>query len=324
MATPIRRPVNVPGPDPDGDPVDLGPLGARRRPAPRRPAPAAGWCGAGARRAGGSSRRSTPQSRSVSSKRHRGGARRRVEPENPHRITTWRSSPPACSSRTRAATCPSAGQLLLPGGRATRRTRSCPGPGSRRADRDPRRRARPAGTDRRGRPPHRRPRIALADRERRAGHRDRHAQRPGGAAHERRLAGAQLPLDQHDVARGQLGRQPSLRAPRSRPRRVTETGLAQADTVEPRPPWVPLPSGHHGRRSVQLPGAHRRCSCSAWSGIAPSVPTSLARAARLRDRQGGRPRRRDDRQQHHRAGLDGRVRRLLTTTRAAATARWPR
>ena len=43
--------------------------------------------------------------------------------------------------------------------------------------------------------------VEVADHERRARHRLGDAERPRGAAHERRLAGAELAGDEHDVAR---------------------------------------------------------------------------------------------------------------------------
>ncbi len=219
MATPIRSPVNVPGPDPDGDPLDLRPSRLRRAPAPRRSAAAAGRRGAGRCAGGGSSRASTARSLDASHERDRGRRGGGVEGQDPHRdlgsICTALRSPPRVLEPHRAAIRRERRRSMPPLPAATRRRRSCPAEvvgqqlGVLVVE------VTHAGTGRGARPATR-PAIALADREGRAGDRRAHAERPAGAAHEGGLARAQLALDQHHVARRAACARAPRRAPRSR------------------------------------------------------------------------------------------------------------
>ena len=126
VATPIRRPVNVPGPSPTA---------IRSIASQPRPASSMTWAISGRSRvawAGRARRRRVvtafPDAPRPDRQGHRGGPRRGVEGQDPHRDLDLhvRSSGPACSIRTRAATDARA-RPARPPGRATRRTRSCPG-----------------------------------------------------------------------------------------------------------------------------------------------------------------------------------------------------
>ena len=258
--------------DADGDPVEVRShpsAGAPR--AARRPAPAA------ASRAAALTRRRVvaaleleraSRSRPVSQQRDRRRARRRVEPEDLHRRSTsiTRRSPPACSSRTRAAI------RARPDSAAPRR---------RPLDERDRVRAEVVGEqvgvlgfearhaeqidvcDRHGR------RVALADRERRAGDGGAHAERAARAAHERRLARAKLALDEHHVARREAGASsapsasvsPGLASHNGAPR-----SLSSARWRSGRPRRVPAGSCR------RAPRATCRSRCAAATPRAAALP----------------------------------------------------
>ena len=199
-------------------------------------------------------------------------------------MMTRRRSPPRCSRRTRAATW-TVGRGPARRARATRRRRR----GRHRA------RRRAASGSSPSRPSQAEEvevadrdaavLVAAGDRERRAGHRHLDAEGAGGAAHERRLAGAELARDQDDVAPAQRSRRAPRRAPRSRPasrsqRRPSERAAAQQQ-----------PGGHERRRPAGASGM--RSKPVRGSSLGPAEPCVLgAAAARRCLRLGGRLRRR--------------------------------
>ena len=138
--------------------------------------------------------------------------------------------------------------------------------------------------------------VALADRERRAGDAPAHSERTAGAAHERRLAGAELPGDQHDVA-GLAAPPPA--APRAPP--VSAGPLVR---------WTPVGGGgcwRIGRGRYRTRDDDRRVR-SPRRRRARDAARPRRRAALVRHRQSRRLGRRDDREQRRRARLDGRLR----------------
>ena len=152
VAIPIRSPVNVPGPTPTAirstssqpTPAALEHLDDQRQ--------QARGVAAGARPARGSSRaleRDAVRIADSATAVARGGG---VEGQDPHAISTQpRSSPPACSSRTRAAIARQArASVRLAARRPLDERDRVRARGSRRADRGPRRPVGRPGTDRRG------------------------------------------------------------------------------------------------------------------------------------------------------------------------------
>ena len=97
VATPIRRPVNVPGPTPTRDAVEVGERQARLVEQPRRRAAAAATAWPG-RSPGAGSWRSSRSRRSATTVAGRGGVEREERSCRAHSIVTRRASPPACSS----------------------------------------------------------------------------------------------------------------------------------------------------------------------------------------------------------------------------------
>ena len=148
--------------------------------------------------------------------------------------------------------------------------------------------------------------VAVADRVRRARDVLAHAERRARAAHERRLAGAELAGDGHDVADARAARQAPPRAPRSPPVswsasprvRSNHACIRNRRDKRHRPRAVrALPGGRAGldrRARRPLPRARRRArGSSKETGIrrassSSSSPTSRRRSAGTRRRSTAR------------------------------------
>ena len=238
---PDPQPRERPGSDADGDAIDVVPADPGALEHHARSAAAAGSRGRAARRAVGRRapcrrRRRRPTARPWS----RGVAVSNARILIGASIVTTRRSPPACSITTRAASARQARD------RRDRVLRPLD-------ERDP------VGAEVVGqqvrilapqirdavqvevRDGHAR-RVALTDRERRAGDDAVDPERAAGAADERGLAGAELSLDQHDVARPRASRRAPRRAPRSAralARLVVAVTSAHANVEKPDGPIAP-------------------------------------------------------------------------------------
>ena len=239
MAIPIRRPVNVPGPTPTAirsTPASSIParssssaIERQQRVAWRGRAPGGGSSRASSTLAG--ARIERDRRRAASPCRARGSLIARSRPSA--------RSPPGVLERDAGGDPAERGELRLalrPLDERDRVGREVVGeqlgssPASPRSGTDPRARPGPA-------------RVALADRERRAGHGRGHAERAAGAAHERRLPGAELALDQHHVARLQPCRE--LRAERLG---LLRAARLMACAASPTADCIRVPSRRHDDR----------------------------------------------------------------------------
>ena len=179
-------------------------------------------------------------------------------------MNTRRRSPPRCSRRTRAATRSGSRPTGLPtSGHSTNATRS----GAELVGEQRRVLAVEAAEAVEVEVRHRHAAVVAArDREARARHGAGDAERAARAAHERRLAGAELAGDEHDVAGPQALRRARRRRPRSRPRRAV------------------LSRGRHRRYGAAAP--RRGASARRPRGTAAADPSRCS-AARRRATRGG-------------------------------------
>ena len=262
VAIPIRRPVKLPGPTPTAS-----------RSSASQPTPAASSASSAAASSRAGVRRPHPRRGIVAhledrivnqNARHRRRGRG-IEPEHDHDDST-RRSPPACASATCRATgrSPSSASSPRRSGHSTNVIELRPEVGIEQPGIlvvEPREPVQVEVRDARL--------VEVPDHERRARHRLGHPERPRRAAHERRLAGAELARDQHDVTGRERRGERRAGALGLLGRRGLATRLAGHAPAAPRPP-----PGRSARASRAAP---RPSPCA---GAAPPARVPPLRSAR--------------------------------------------
>ena len=269
---PCRSPVKLPGPDADGERVELARLDARL--AQQRVDVREHGDGA-ARRARPAPRR---RERARSSRRRRG-----VKRECQHRSNSGRAASSARSRslwRVMCANGPRRAPPEAPGPASGHSTKAMAS--SKYGSRSPHSAAESPGSGT-GRDATRRTAavVAVADREGRARHRLRHAERAAGAADERRLPGAELAGDGHDVAGPQLVARGAPRPPPSRRARRRLRLLHAGRSRARRGRAGPAPARARGSAGGCEKRLRSRRGHGAWRGrAAPGAGGNRPRAPR--------------------------------------------